>query len=131
MNHVQGENKRKYTDKEVAEIICRAWNTLDASLFEPLLCEDYEYVSVWVLETMKGKERYLDYIRGKFKAIRESGSIVEAEVYYQEEIGKYVVLLNQDGTRGAALEMTLNEEGVKQIWMRPPSLLAKVFTCDR
>lgn len=32
MNYVQGENKRKYTDKEVAEIICRAWNTHDACL---------------------------------------------------------------------------------------------------
>ena len=115
--------------EEIAEIICRAWNTLDANLIEPLLCDDFEYVSVWALETMKGKDRYLDYLRGKFKAIKDSGSIIEAEVYYQEKIGKHIVLLNQDGIRDAALEITLNEEGVKQIWMRPPSMtLPATFT---
>lgn len=40
--------------KRIAEIICRAWNTLDALLFESLLTDDFEYISVWVLETMKG-----------------------------------------------------------------------------
>ena len=32
--------------KKMAEIICRAWNTLDASLFESLLNEDFEYISI-------------------------------------------------------------------------------------
>ena len=33
--------------KKIAEIICRAWNSLDASLFEPLLSDDFEYISVY------------------------------------------------------------------------------------
>lgn len=38
--------------KKIAEIICRAWNSLDASLFEPLLSDDFEYISVWGVMTL-------------------------------------------------------------------------------
>lgn len=128
-NFFKKHKETKCRGEEAAEIVCQAWNTLDANLIEPLLCDDFEYVSVWVLQTMKGKDRYLDYLRGKFKAIKDSSNVVKAKVYYQEEIGKYIVLLNQDETRDAALEITLDEEGVKQIWMRPPSMtLPAVFT---
>lgn len=130
-NFFKKHKETKCREEEVAKIVCRAWNTLDVNLIEPLLCNDFEYVSVWVLQTMKGKDRYLDYLRGKFKAIKDSSSVVKAEVYYQEEIDKYIVLLNQDRTRDAALEITLNEEGIKQIWMRPPSMtLPAAFTSE-
>ena len=123
---------RKYSDKEVAEIICKAWNILDASLIKPLLLEEFEYVSVWVLDTMKGKEKYLDYLSRKFETIKTSGSKVKADVWFQEAIGKHVVLLNQDGIRSCALEITLTDDGVKQIWMRPPSLtLPAVFSSKK
>ena len=59
----------KEIGKKVTEIVCQAWKELDASLFEPILSEDFEYISVWVLETMKGKDRYMDYITGKFESI--------------------------------------------------------------
>ena len=42
----------KELKKRIAEIVCQAWNELDASLFESILSEDFEYISVWVLETM-------------------------------------------------------------------------------
>ena len=48
--------------KRIADIVCQAWNELDASLFESILSDDFEYISVWVLETMKGKDRYMEYI---------------------------------------------------------------------
>ena len=46
--------------KRIADIGCQAWNELDASLFESILSDDFEYISVWVLETMKGKDRYME-----------------------------------------------------------------------
>ncbi len=48
--------------KEIAEIVCQAWNELDASLFKSILSEDFEYISVWVIETMKGKDLSLIHI---------------------------------------------------------------------
>lgn len=114
--------------KKIAETVCEAWNTLDGSLFESILCDDFEYISVWVLETMKGKDKYLEYINGKFESIRKGNNPVSAEILYQEVIGKYVIVLNQ-GSNYAALEPTIQEGKLKSLWMRPVGMtLPAVFT---
>lgn len=50
----------KELNKKVTETVCQAWNKLDASLYESILSENFEYISVWVFETMKGRDRYMD-----------------------------------------------------------------------
>lgn len=114
--------------KCIAEVICRAWNELDASLFEPILSDDFEYISVWVLETMKGKDRYMEYISGKFESIKKGNNPVIAEILYQEIIDKFVVVLNQGGNL-AALEPAISEGMLNSLWMRPIDMtLPAVFT---
>ncbi len=113
--------------KRMSEVICRAWNELDASLFESILSDDFEYISIWVLETMKGKNRYIDYITGKFESIRKENNPVSAEIIFQERIDKYVVVLNQGGNL-AALEPTIEDDMLKSLWMRPVDMtLPAVF----
>ena len=117
--------------KEIAEIVCQAWNELDASLFKSILSEDFEYNSVWVIETMKGKDRYMDYITGKFESIKKGNNPVTAEVIYQEVIDKHVVVLNQGGNL-AALEPTIQDNMLKSLWMRPIEMtLPAVFTSKK
>ena len=117
--------------KEIAEIVCQAWNELDASLFKSILSEDFEYISVWVIETMKGKDRYMDYITGKFESIKKGNNPVTAEVIYQEVIDKHVVVLNQGGNL-AALEPTIQDNMLKSLWMRPIEMtLPAVFTSKK
>lgn len=114
--------------KRIADIICQAWNTLDASLFEAILYEDFEYISIWVIETMKGKNSYIDYIRGKYERIRKGNKPVSAKVMYQEISNKYIVVLNQ-GENEAAIEPTIQDGLVKSLWMRPIGMtLPAVFT---
>ena len=114
--------------KRITELMCQAWNELDASLFESILSEDFEYISFWVLETMKGKDRYLDYIKGKFEAISNSDYPVSAEVMYQKAIDKNVVVLNQGGNL-AALKPTIQDNMFCRLWMRPVGMtLPAVFT---
>ena len=118
-------------EKRIADIVCQAWNELDASLFESILSEDFEYISVWVLETMKGKDRYMEYISGKFESIRKGNNPVFAELIYQEPIDKYVVVLNQGGNL-AALEPTIQDKKLKSLWMRPVEMmLPAVFTARK
>lgn len=120
------------TDIELANIVCQAWNDLNAELLEAYISDDFAYESVWVLETMYGKERYLDYLRGKFNAIKSSGSVVKAKVYYQEVIGKHVVVLNQDGARESAIELFVKDRLIVKMWMRPLSLtLPGVFKSNK
>ena len=117
--------------RRIADIICQAWNTLDASLFEAILYNDFEYISVWVLETMEGKDKYLEYIKGKFESIRKGNNPVVAEILYQEIIGKYVIVLNQGGNY-AALEPTIQDGMLKSLWMRPVWMtLPAVFTTKK
>ena len=121
----------KSLSMSMAEIVCNAWNTLDASLFESILCDDFEYISVWVLETMEGKDKYLKYIKGKFESIKKGDRPVVAEVLYQEVIDKYVVVLNQGGNY-AALEPTIQDGKIKSLWMRPVGMtLPAVFTTKK
>lgn len=122
-------NKRM--NKRIAEIVRQAWNELDASLFESILSEDFEYISVWVFETMIGKDHYMDYITGKFEAIRNGNKPVVAEVIYQEPIDKYVVVLNQCG-KMVALEPTIKDNMLKSLWMRPVEMmLPALFTTKK
>ena len=86
---------------------------------------------MWVIETMKGKDRYMEYITGKFDSIRKGNNPVTAEVMYQEIIDKYVVVLDQGGNM-AALEPTIENGLIKSLWMRPVEMtLPAVFTTKR
>lgn len=110
------------TDIELANIVCQAWNELNAELLEAYISDNFAYESVWVLETMHGKEEYLGYLRGKFNAIKSSGSVVKAIAYYQEAIDKHVVVLSQDGARESAIELFVKDGLIVKMWMRPLSL---------
>lgn len=108
-------------DKKLAALVCQAWNSLDSRLLEPVLSDDYEYESFWVFETMKGKNTYLDYLKGKFAAIKNGNRPVSASVYFQEIIGKHIVVLNQCGNL-FAIELFIEGGMIKRMWMRPVDL---------
>ena len=111
------------TQKELAEVVAKAWNTLDVKHIEPYLSDDYIYDSFWVLETMKGKENYIDYLKGKFDAIKKTGSKVDAGIVFQSKIDEYVVAIGQDGIRDAALQIWAKGGKITHMWMRPIDLV--------
>ena len=76
----------------------KAYNAFDLTDLEPLIAENIRYTSMWVFQDLVGRENYLDYLRAKLDAIRNSGARVTAEVaetrpypMYQmdEELGVY------------------------------------------
>lgn len=111
------------TQKELTKIIAKAWNTLDAKAVEPYLSDGFEYESFWVLETMKGKANYVDYLTGKYDAIRSAGCSVTAESVFQNGIDEYVVVLDQNGLRDAAIQIWTENGLVTKMWMRPIELV--------
>jgi hypothetical protein len=50
-------------------------NTLDASHIEPLLAEDFHYLSQMVFEELESKQAFLTYIRGKLKTIKKQENL--------------------------------------------------------
>ena len=59
---------------ELARAYMQAYTT---GVFEPLFglfTDDYEHISFWVLEVIRGKERAMEYYTGKGAAMRREGS---------------------------------------------------------
>jgi hypothetical protein len=70
-------------EKETMVIaICKAWNNLDISFIENFLTDDFEYSSQMVVANMNGKDTYINYLKGKFIAIKEGNDPVKAEMGY-------------------------------------------------
>lgn len=63
---------------------CKAWNNLDIVYIQNCLTEDFEYSSQMVLETMHGKDEYVNYLKEKFVAIKNGNDPVTAELGYFE-----------------------------------------------
>lgn len=59
--------------------ICKCWNNLDTKYLEPILASNVEYTSQWVFESIIGKQKYIDYLNGKFSAIKND--IVNSKLY--------------------------------------------------
>lgn len=101
----------------LVEIYIKAWNTLDASVLEPYLAEDFTYGSMWVFSDLNGKDAYMEYISGKFNAIKESGSKVAAEKGISPQTGTSRVQLLQDGHRGAKIDVVSENGKMKSAYM--------------
>lgn len=90
----------------------KSWNKLDISYIENLLDEDLEYASQWVFETMYGKDAYLEYLEGKYNAIRNSSNLPVAELgYYKVAYGeenKACLVITQGNEKTAILVQTKN-----------------------
>ena len=74
------------TEEGLIKELAKAWNNLNVSFIENLLVDDFRYASQWVLEEMKGKDNYINFISTKFQNISESmaqkGDKIIAEIGY-------------------------------------------------
>lgn len=91
--------------EELVDVYVTAWNTLNAELLEPLLDVNFRYGSMWVLTDLVGRQAYMEYISGKFDAIKKSNSDVKAIKGYSPQTGMARVELLQDGHRGAKIDV--------------------------
>ncbi len=86
------------TKEQALRAYATMMNTLDTSCLEPLLADDFHYSSQWVLAEIESKNAYLNYIAPKLDAIRNSSSVVWAEMSsLDREIPGPCVVIAQDG----------------------------------
>ncbi|HMO61232.1 MAG TPA: hypothetical protein PKC39_01250 [Ferruginibacter sp.] len=57
-----------------------AYNTLNASLFDAFLDDDFVYESQMAFEPIVGKQNFVDYIHANFEAVLNSGRLIYAEI---------------------------------------------------
>jgi hypothetical protein len=77
----------------VCNLLAHAYNTQNTAFLEMILADDLLYSSQWVLEEMRGKQVYLDYLSAKFKTIMKSGSAIFAELASYR--GQYCLVIAQ------------------------------------
>ncbi len=65
-------NKEYKTEIEILEIYVECWNTLNSNKLNSLLDEKVEYNSQWVIESLNGKQAFLDYFNGKLNTLRKA-----------------------------------------------------------
>ncbi len=63
-----------------ARIVEECYATGDFEKLFPIITDDYEHHSFWVLEPMRGKETVIPYYRGKGNAIRKAGDRVKTQI---------------------------------------------------
>ena len=83
-------------DEQVVRDLAEAWRTLDAELIIRHLASEFRYDSMWVFEWLD-RDGYAEYIRGKFDAIRKSGSHLDI----REVPGHDAIAISQDGNEPA------------------------------
>jgi len=106
------------TPKSLIEIVVSAWQNLDANQLAPYLSDNIKYNSVWVSDTLAGKENYLQYLRGKFETLRKSGQGPIVDVI--DEFGISRPHLKQEDTGvESILDFEENDGLIVRMLMRP------------
>lgn len=79
------------TNEQIVHDLAEAWRTLNPELLIQHLAPEFQYDSMWVFASLD-HNGYVDYIRSKFKAIKNSGS----HLTVQEIPGQNAIALVQD-----------------------------------
>jgi hypothetical protein len=104
--------------KSLLDDIVSAWQELNPDLLEPYLSEDFRYNSVWVSNTLTGKENYLNYLRGKFETLRKPGNTPIIDVI--NEFGTPLLHLKQDDIGVESVLHFDQKDGlIVRMFMRP------------
>jgi len=95
-------------------VYAKMMNALKTECLNQLLSEDLRYNSQWVFEEMRGGQTYLDYMKGKFLTITESGSRPHAEIGELQEypFGYCVVLAQGDKDNLVAIVLVGLKDGL-------------------
>lgn len=121
-NSPERQEQCKYwekTDKEfVASLLAKAWDVYNTTLIESILDENVEYRSCAVCNVMKGRSAYIDYLKGKFRTLRDSRISTYAEV---QELygGDACVKIENRENPTAILEFEMKDGLITKMLMRP------------
>lgn len=116
----QTDKKPASLDEMVAcNLIAYAYNSLNVPLIETLLADDLLYSSQWVLDDMRGKQAFIDYLSAKFHTIANSGSAVFAELATHR--GKHCIIIAQGSKENPVATMLVKTIG---------SMIAEIHLCE-
>jgi hypothetical protein len=82
-----------FSKVEILKIYAACWNSLDLSKLNLFLNEAVQYNSMWVLETIVGKQVFIDYFRGKLNTLKlqKANTQIEAKLFMSSTSTSHVL----------------------------------------
>lgn len=120
-------------EEEFLNKLANAYNTYDCSELENYLADDVTYDSTWVLDQMKSKTHYLDYLHGKLNTMKRTGTKTNFVMMHKRNHGKPVLMLSPEIPEGGygAFTAEANEEGlIKAVHITPAAFYAPLVCKD-
>ncbi len=90
-------NNIRETQEEFLQKIAEAYRTYNSSAVEPYLAEDVHYASLWVFQELRSKQEYLDYLKGKLSAMKNSGKQFDFKIVNGNHYAKALLIGNDCG----------------------------------
>jgi hypothetical protein len=83
-----------FSKAEILKIYAACWNSLDSSKLNLYLHEAVEYNSMWVLETIVGKQAFIDYFSGKLNTLKlqKANTQIEAKLFMSSTSTSHVLV---------------------------------------
>ena len=94
------------TNKQIVHDLAEAWRTLNPELLIQHLAPEFQYDSMWVFESLD-HDGYVDYLRGKFNAIKKSGSKLEIK----EAPGRNAIAIRRQDDKESAFYIIQIKDG--------------------
>ncbi len=79
----------------LVKIYANMWKALDADIIKPYLHRHFHYSSTYVFDEIPSRHEYLNYIRGKFDAIRNSNTPLKITIARDKELNFMGVVIKQ------------------------------------
>lgn len=120
-------------EEEFLNKLAKAYNTYDCSELDKYLADDVTYDSTWVLDQMKSKTQYLDYLRGKLNTMKRTNTKTNFVMMHKRNHGKPVLMLSPEIPEGGygAFTAEANEEGlIKAVHITPAAFYAPLVCKD-
>ena len=84
------------TNEQIVHDLAEAWRPFNPELLIQHLAPEFQYDSMWFFESLD-HDGYVDYLQGKFNAIKKSGSKLEIK----EAPGRNAIAIRQDDKESA------------------------------
>lgn len=120
-------------EEEFLYKLAKAYNTYDCSELEKYLADDVTYDSTWVLDQLKSKTQYLDYLRGKLNTMNRTGTKTNFVMMHKRNHGKPVLMVSPEIPEGGygAFTAEADENGlIKAVHITPASFYAPLICKD-
>ena len=105
-------NSRGKREKQFLSQLANAYQKYDASIIEDYLDDDMHYSSMWVFQEITTKQKYMDYLAGKLKTMKNNDTKIEFELV-KGNVHEYALQVsNQQTIEGSiGFVVDFNNEG--------------------